>query len=128
MLSYVETEGDSRVGQKVHALKNVTFNEPFFPGHFPDKPMMPGVLILESLAQAGALACHRPNDPPMGVAIGRISESRIRRPVVPGDSLHIYAEVIKDRGAMIVIKARAEVDAELITEVEVLAHVTKKEI
>jgi len=53
VLEYVEVEGSSRVGQRVVAIKNVTYNEPFFPGHFPGRPMMPGVLIIEAMAQAG---------------------------------------------------------------------------
>ena len=124
---YIEVEGASRVGQKVTAIKNVTYNEPFFPGHFPTRPMMPGVLIIEAMAQAAAIACHRPSDPQMDVAIGRLSESRIRRPVVPGDQLKFSAEVIKDRGAMVVIMVKATVDDHLVTEVEILAHVTPAE-
>lgn len=124
ILEYVETEGPSRQGQRVVAIKNVTYNEPFFPGHFPDRPLMPGVLILEAMAQAGAMACHRPSDEAMGVAIGRLSESRFRRPVIPGDRLTIIAEVVKDRGSMVVISATATVDGEAVTEVEILAHVT----
>lgn len=121
---YIEVEGKSRVGQRVTAIKNVTYNEPFFPGHFPGRPMMPGVLIIEAMAQAACMATHRPNDPNMNVAIGRLSESRIRRPVVPGDQLRFEAEVVKDRGAMIVICAKAFVGDEPVTEVEILAHVT----
>lgn len=126
VLEYVESDSKSRVGQRVKAIKNVTYNEPFFPGHFPDRPLMPGVLILEAMAQAGALACHKPNDPPMGVVIGRLSESKIRRPVTPGDTLTITADVTKDRGSMIVILSKAYVGTELVTEVEILAHVTGK--
>lgn len=126
VLEYVESDTSNRVGQRVKAIKNVTYNEPFFPGHFPDRPLMPGVLIIEALAQAGALACHRPNDPPMAVAIGRLSESKIRRPVIPGDTLILTAEVLKDRGSMVVIQSRAHVGTELVTEVEILAHVTPK--
>lgn len=121
---YIEVEGDNRVGQRVSAIKNVTYNEPFFPGHFPDRPMMPGVLIIEAMAQAAAMACHRPSDPKMNVAIGRLSESKIRRPVLPGDTLRFEAEVVKDRGKMVVIQVKASVDGKAVTDVEILAHVT----
>lgn len=124
VLELVDPGGPTRVGRKVKALKNVTYNEPFFPGHFPHRPVMPGVLILESMAQAGAIACWRESDPQMDVAIGRIGEVRIRRPVVPGDQLIIHGEVIKDRGQMIVLALQSFVDDELVAEVEILASVT----
>ncbi len=84
---------------------------------------MPGVLIIESMAQAAAIACWRESDPDMDVAIARISEVRIRRPVTPGDQLVITGEVIKDRGTMLVVKAQSYVDGELVTEFEILASV-----
>jgi 3-hydroxyacyl-[acyl-carrier-protein] dehydratase len=119
-----EPHDGTRLGRKVKARKCVSFNEAFFSGHFPHRPVMPGVLIVEALAQAGAIACWRPSDPPMDVAIGRIGETRIRRPVTPGDVLKIEAEVTKDRGGMIVIRASAQVDNELVTEAEILAMVS----
>src|SRR6187399_684014 len=103
-------EEGSRLGRKVKARKCVSFNEAHFSGHFPHRPVMPGVLIIEAMAQAGALACWRPHDPKMDVAIGRISETRIRKPVTPGDVLVIVAEVTRDRGGMVVIQASAHVD------------------
>lgn len=112
-----------RIGRKIQAIKNVSFNEPHFTGHFPGHPIMPGVLILEALAQAGALACFMPEDPLRSVAIARIGEARIRRPVIPGDQLLLEAEVIKERSHMIEIASKATVDGELVTEVEVLASV-----
>lgn len=114
----------NRIGRKVKVLKNVSFNEPHFAGHFPHRAVMPGVLIVESMAQAAGIACYRPGDPKADVAIGRVSEFRIRRPVVPGDQLIIHGEVIKDRGQMIVIALKAFVDDELVTELELLAYVT----
>jgi len=114
----------SRQGRKVKVLKNVTYNEPFFAGHFPHRAVMPGVLILEAMAQAVAIACYREEDPKMDVAIGRLSETRFRRPVVPGDQLILTGEVLKDRGQMLVLKVQAHVDDELVTEVEILASVT----
>jgi len=125
IVDFVAIPGDSRAGQKVHAIKNVTFNEPFFAGHFPHRPVMPGVLIIEAMAQAGAMACYKEGAPKKDVAIGRLSEARFRRPVVPGDVLTIHAGVIKDRGQMIVIQAKSSVDDEPVTELEILASVTE---
>ncbi len=114
----------SRLGRKVVAIKNVTYNEPFFAGHFPHRAVMPGVLIIEAMAQASAIACWRESDPKMDVAIGRIGETRIRRPVVPGDQLILRGEVIKDRGQTVVLRTSAHVGDELVTEAEILASVT----
>lgn len=113
------------MGQKVRALKCVSYNEPYFAGHFPHRAVMPGVLIIESMAQAAAMACHKRNDTSKDVAIGRLSETRFRRPVVPGDVLILEAEVIKDRGNMIVVRVMASVDGEPVTELEILASVTE---
>ncbi len=114
----------SRVGRKAKAIKCVSFGEPYFSGHFPHRPVMPGVLIVEAMAQAGALASWRESDPLMDVAIARIGEVRVRRPVVPGDILVLTAEVVKDRGDMILIKCTASVGDEIVTETEILASVT----
>jgi len=127
VLELTEPKGNARVGRRVKVLKNVSYNEPYFAGHFPHRAVMPGVLIVEAMAQAAAIACWRASDPKFDVAIGRISEIRIRRPVVPGDQLIIQGEVVKDRGQMIVISLQAHVDSELITEIELLASVTPVE-
>jgi len=113
----------NKVGRKIVAIKNVTYNEPFFAGHFPHRPIMPGVLILEAMAQAAGLACVRPGDPKMDVVVARFSEVRFHRPVVPGDQLVMESEVLKDRGSFFANRCRATVDGELVTEFEVLASV-----
>ena len=115
--------GDKKLGRRVRALKNVTFNEPFFAGHFPDRPVMPGVLILESMAQAACIACTRKGDPKVEVAIGRIGEVRFHSPVIPGDQLIIEAEVIKDRGHFFACTVSSRVEDELIAETDILASV-----
>lgn len=85
-------------GARIVALKNVSINEPFFRGHFPEQPLMPGVLICEALAQAGALLAHRSTD---GVGPGRVGvlagldRVRFRRPVLPGDQLHLEVVLLK---------------------------------
>ena len=81
--------------KRIVALKNVTINEPFFQGHFPDKPIMPGVLIVEAIAQAGGLLLltEVPNRDELLMVFTGIEKARFRRPVVPGDQLRIEVEV-----------------------------------
>jgi len=119
-------EGTSRAGQKIVVIKNVTINEPFFPGHFPGLPIMPGVLQIEAIAQASCLAYLRPGDPEYDFFIASLSEARFRRPVVPGDTLTIYAEIVKDRGAIIVTRGEAKVDGITVVECEIMAKVGPK--
>ena len=128
VLDYTEPKNKSRVGRSVTVIKNVSYNEPYFVGHFPHRPVMPGVLIIEAMAQAGAIACWNPGDPKMDVAIARISEVRIRRPVVPGDQLLIKSQVIKDRGQMVVLDITATVGDELVTQAEILATLTPQQL
>ena len=113
--------GRNRVGTKIRATKNVTFNEPFFQGHFPHRPVMPGVLQLEAMAQVAALACIDPVGPRMDVAIAGIDKAKFRRPVLPGDTLDIVVEVTRDRGMMVVAAAEARVRGQVVCECEMLA-------
>lgn len=117
----------SRVGRKSVAIKNVTINEQFFNGHFPNRPIMPGVLVVEAMAQAGCVAFRRRTDPEMDVAIASIREAKFRRPVVPGDTLRLTSEIVKDRGQMLVIKCKAEVEGQVVAEAEILAAITLKQ-
>lgn len=114
----------SRVGRRAKAVKNVTVNEPFFEGHFPGRPIMPGVLLIEAMAQTGAVATFVQGDRPLSVVIAKILSARFRRPVVPGDSVVMDGTVIKERGAMLVIDCTAHVDGELVAETSIMAHVT----
>jgi 3-hydroxyacyl-[acyl-carrier-protein] dehydratase len=109
------------VGRKIVAIKNVTINEPFFPGHFPHRPVMPGVLQIEALAQVAALCCADMNGPRMDVAIAGIDKARFRRPVVPGDQLELRAEVLKDRSQMLVLTCEARVNGAVVCEAEIIA-------
>lgn len=111
----------SQEGRVVEAIKNVTINEEFFNGHFPEKPIMPGVLILEAMAQVGALANHSPDDPEMEFMIASVNYAKFRRPVVPGDQLILRGEIVKDKGKMKRIHCTAKVDGQLAAEAEVLA-------
>ena len=110
-------------GKKVTALKNVNINESYFPGHFPGKPIMPGVLILESMAQAGAfLVLHDLVDPKKkGMLFTAIEKSKFRKQVVPGDQLIIKMELLKFRLGTARIKGKAFVDDKVVTEAILMA-------
>ncbi len=112
---------DSCEGRTLKALKNVTVNEEFFNGHFPHKPIMPGVLILEAMAQAGALANHISTDPDMEFMIASISDAKFRKPVIPGDQLILCAHIEKVKGKIKVIKCSAEVEGKTVAEASVMA-------
>lgn len=116
----------SRNGRKITALKNVTLNEPFFPGHFPDMPIMPGVLQIEAMAQAACLAYMRPGDPAADFFIASINDAKFRRPVVPGDQLILHAEILKDRGSMLQVKTECRVDGQIASEALILAKVSPR--
>lgn len=127
VVSLEQPGGTTRTGNKIVCLKNVTINEPFFQGHFPGLPIMPGVLQIEALAQAACLAFVRPGDPPMNFFIAGISEAKFRRQVVPGDQLLLHAEVLKDRGSILIVKCEARVDGQVASEVELMAKVAPKD-
>lgn len=121
------TEGPSphsREGGRIVALKNVTINEPFFNGHFPHRPVVPGVLLIEAMAQAGALAAYRSTDPQMDVAIAFIKNARFRSPVVPGDAMFIKAEIVRDRKSMILMDCLVEVENQKVAEAQIMAYMT----
>jgi 3-hydroxyacyl-[acyl-carrier-protein] dehydratase len=116
-------------GRRIVAVKNVTINEPFFPGHFPGAPVMPGVLIIEALAQAGAvlLLYDMPDRDSKLVYFGGIDRARFRRTVVPGDQLRLSLEVLKLRPKAAKMRGRAEVDGELAAEAEILSSLADRE-
>jgi 3-hydroxyacyl-[acyl-carrier-protein] dehydratase len=116
-------------GKRIRALKNVTINEHFFVGHFPQRPVMPGVLMLEALAQAAALLgfiTHdvTPDDKTLYYYAG-IDGARFKRPVEPGDQLILEAEVLRMKANIWKYKARARVGDELAVEAELLMAVHK---
>ncbi|NLC70521.1 MAG: 3-hydroxyacyl-ACP dehydratase FabZ, partial [Desulfuromonadaceae bacterium] len=110
-------------GEKIVAIKNVTANEPFFPGHFPGEPIMPGVLIIEAMAQAGAiLVIVSDNIPPNHVTyFGGIDKARFRRPVVPGDQLRLELEVLNKRRGIYFLHGKAYVEDNLAAEADLKA-------
>ena len=100
-------------GKRILALKNVTMNEPFFTGHFPNRPVMPGVMMLEALAQAAAILAFdntgvRPDDDTVFYFVG-IDNARFKRPVVPGDQLMLHATLDRAKAGIVKFTARAMV-------------------
>src|SRR5262245_23354745 len=117
-------------GHKLIGYKNVTANEPFFNGHFPGHPIMPGVLILEALAQASAILAYKTEglDPQKKVSyLMAIDNAKFRRPVVPGDRLQLEVEVIKHKGPIWKQRGTALVDGQKVAEGEFLATVVDKD-
>ncbi|MBF0613717.1 MAG: 3-hydroxyacyl-ACP dehydratase FabZ [Magnetococcales bacterium] len=111
-------------GERLVALKNVTFNEPFFMGHFPDHPVMPGVLILEAMAQAGAmLAGHTDPAAVQGrlVYFMAIDKARFRKPVIPGDQLLLELTLQKRRREIWRFQGVARVKGAVVAEAELMA-------
>ncbi len=111
-------------GKRIKALKNVSINEPFFVGHFPHRPVMPGVLMLEALAQAAALLAFdlqgvTPDDKTVYYFAG-IDGARFKRPVEPGDQLILDVELERMRAGIFKFKARASVGGETATEAELM--------
>ncbi|WP_423253340.1 3-hydroxyacyl-ACP dehydratase FabZ [Melissococcus plutonius] len=106
-------------GKKVIAKKNVTVNEPFFQGHFPNEPVMPGVLIVEALAQAGAVALlSKPDFKGKTAYFGGIEKAKFRKKVVPGDTLILEVEITKIRSVAGLGKGIAKVDGKKVAEAE----------
>jgi 3-hydroxyacyl-[acyl-carrier-protein] dehydratase len=116
--------------KRLVALKSVTRNEPFFQGHFPGHPVMPGVLILEALAQSAALLALRSAEGDYSKKVTYltgIDAARFRRPVVPGDRLELHVEVVKQRGAIFKVRGEARVDGEVAAEAELMAMLVDRE-
>jgi len=113
-------------GKSITAIKNVTVNEDFFQGHFPGHPIMPGVLLIEAMAQVGGLLMVEDSDPEgeqQIVYLAAVDEVRWRRPVVPGDQLQITATLVKARRSLFKVAAEARVDGELAASAEITCQV-----
>jgi 3-hydroxyacyl-[acyl-carrier-protein] dehydratase len=111
-------------GQRIRAYKNVTSNEPFFPGHFPGNPVMPGVLIIEAMAQAVALLAYTSGDINLEgkvIYLAGVDGARFRRPVRPGDRLDLEGVILKRKGPLWKLQCTATVDGETVSEAELLA-------
>jgi 3-hydroxyacyl-[acyl-carrier-protein] dehydratase len=114
---------------RIKALKNVTINEPFFMGHFPARPVMPGVMMLEALAQTAALLSFEsmgtePGDDTVVYFVG-IDGARFKRPVEPGDQLILEAWIERAKGGIYKYKTRASVDGEIACEAELMCTMRK---
>jgi 3-hydroxyacyl-[acyl-carrier-protein] dehydratase len=109
-------------GERAVGIKNVTFNEPHFQGHFPGRPIMPGVLIVEAMAQVGGVVLTQLPDVPDGLLMfAGIDKVRFRRPVVPGDQLVMTVELLAvKRRRFGKMQGRAEVDGQLVAEGELM--------
>ncbi len=116
-------------GTKAIGIKNVTYNEGFFQGHFPGQPIMPGVLIIEAMAQvAGLLAFCSGANVGKTVYFMSIEKAKFRKPVVPGDQLRLEINVLHQRGNVWKFSGNAIVDQKVVAEAEFTAMVTDKEI
>jgi len=116
-------------GKKIIGLKNVTMNEPFFPGHFPGHPVMPGVLIIEAMAQVAAILAYCASDENKGKVtyfVG-IDNTKFRKPVVPGDQLRLELEVTACRRGIWTFSGKAYVEGKLVTESELRATFADKQ-
>ncbi len=114
--------------QRIVGLKNVTINEPFFQGHFPGHPIMPGVLIVEAMAQTGGMLLMEqiPDRDKKVVYFMSLDKVKFRKPVVPGDQLRMEVEMLQFRGKIARMKGVALVDGEVTTEAEMMACVVDR--
>jgi len=110
-------------GQSLHAIKNVTINEPVFTGHFPDYAIFPGVLILEALAQATGVLGFKSHPDKAGKELylfASIDNAKFKRPVVPGDTMHLHVEFVKERRGMWKFYGEAKVDGKVVCSADLM--------
>ena len=119
---------DLKPGESALGVKNVTINEPFFQGHFPGQPIMPGVLVIEAMAQVAGVMAFRAGVEGKSVFFMSIDNAKFRRPIVPGDQVMMEIKVLKQRGNVWKFSGTATVDGKLVSEAEFTAMVTDREI
>ncbi len=119
---------DLKPGESALGVKNVTINEPFFQGHFPGQPIMPGVLVIEAMAQVAGVMAFRSGIEGKSVYFMSIDNAKFRRPIVPGDQIMMEIKVLKQRGNVWKFSGTATVDGKLVAETEFTAMVTDREI
>jgi beta-hydroxyacyl-ACP dehydratase FabZ len=119
---------EAEAGTRIVGLMNVTINEPFFQGHFPGHPIMPGVLIVEAMAQTGGVLMLSELDDPSSKVVYFMSldDVKFRRPVVPGDQLRMEVDVVQNRGATVRLAGKAYVDGQLVAEAVMMARVVDR--
>lgn len=111
-------------GQEIIGVKNVTMNEPYFQGHFPERPVMPGVMILEGMAQVGGVLGYHSMPEMIGnklLYFAGIDNARFRRPVIPGDVLIFELKLLKMKRGIMFMDGKAFVDEQLVTQAELMA-------
>lgn len=124
----VDTIEELEMGKKAVGKKCVSYNEPFFAGHFPGEPVMPGVLIIEALAQVGAVAIlSLPENKGKTAYFGAINSAKFKGKVVPGDVLMLETEIIKSKGPIGVGSAKAYVDGKVVAQAELTFALGKAE-
>ena len=114
--------------KRIVCLKNVTANEQFFQGHFPGAPVMPGVLIVEAMAQCAAVLILRdiPNRAEKLFLFGGVDKARFRRPVIPGDQLRLECQILQRRASSVRVQGTATVDGAVVAEAELLSIMTDR--
>ena len=119
---------DHEVGKRITGLKNVTINEPFFQGHFPGHPIMPGVLIIEAMAQVGGILIMDTVDHPDETVLEFMSLDRVkwRRPVTPGDTIILEVALLRSRGGVYEMRGEGLVEGNLVAEAELMARIMDK--
>ncbi len=116
-------------GKEIEGIKNVSINEPFFQGHFPQAPVMPGVLIVEAMAQVGGILALQVIEQSASegvVYLMGLDKVRFRKPVMPGDQLHLKLRILKQKGLVFKLQGEAFVDGELVAEAQILATLEDK--
>jgi beta-hydroxyacyl-ACP dehydratase FabZ len=123
---------EMEMGKRIVGIKNVTINEPFFQGHFPGHPIMPGVLLLEAMAQTGGVLAMRSAEAAgmdlktKVIYFMTIDKVKFRKPVVPGDQVRFELDLVKARGNIMSLKAHALVDGAVVAEAELMAMIVDK--